>query len=38
MKVVAEGVRTPEQARLVRGLGCTWGQGELYGPPVPAAA
>lgn len=37
MKVVAEGVRTPEQARLVRGLGCTWGQGELYGPPVPAA-
>jgi len=38
MKVVAEGVRTPEQARMVRGLGCTWGQGDLYGPPVPAVS
>jgi len=37
MRVVAEGVRTDEQARIVRGLGCTWGQGDLYGAPVPAA-
>lgn len=37
MRVVAEGVRTDEQARIVRALGCTWGQGDLYGAPVPAA-
>jgi EAL domain-containing protein (putative c-di-GMP-specific phosphodiesterase class I) len=37
MRVVAEGIRTEEQARMVRALGCAWGQGDLYGPPVPAA-
>jgi EAL domain-containing protein (putative c-di-GMP-specific phosphodiesterase class I) len=37
MRVVAEGVRTAAQERTVRALGCTWGQGELYGPPMPAA-
>ncbi len=37
MRVVAEGIRTEDQARMVRALGCAWGQGDLYGPPVPAA-
>ena len=36
--VNAEGVETPEQAALLRLLGCGEGQGYLYGRPVPSAA
>jgi diguanylate cyclase (GGDEF)-like protein/PAS domain S-box-containing protein len=37
LKVVAEGVETPEQARMLRELGCDMAQGFLYSPPVPLA-
>ncbi len=37
MKVVAEGIETAEQAALLTALGCTHGQGYLYGRPVMAA-
>jgi EAL domain-containing protein (putative c-di-GMP-specific phosphodiesterase class I)/GGDEF domain-containing protein len=37
LKVVAEGVETPEQARLLQVLQCDFGQGFLYSPAVPAA-
>jgi EAL domain-containing protein (putative c-di-GMP-specific phosphodiesterase class I) len=32
--VVAEGVETAEQARLLTDLGCTVGQGHLYAPAI----
>jgi predicted signal transduction protein with EAL and GGDEF domain len=35
LKVVAEGVETEEQARLLRRLRCDQAQGFLYSPPVP---
>jgi diguanylate cyclase (GGDEF)-like protein/PAS domain S-box-containing protein len=35
MSVVAEGVETPEQARLLRELGCDCAQGYLYSRPAP---
>jgi diguanylate cyclase (GGDEF)-like protein len=37
IRVNAEGVETPEQAALLRLLGCGEGQGYLYGRPVSAA-
>jgi EAL domain-containing protein (putative c-di-GMP-specific phosphodiesterase class I) len=36
--VVAEGVETEAQARLLRQLGCQLGQGFLYGRPAPELA
>ncbi len=36
MATVAEGIETDEQARYLRGRGCTLGQGYLYSRPVPA--
>jgi predicted signal transduction protein with EAL and GGDEF domain len=36
LKVVAEGVETEDQARLLRRLRCDQAQGFLYSPPVPA--
>ena len=35
LRVVAEGVETPEQARALVGLGCGMAQGMLYGSAVP---
>jgi diguanylate cyclase (GGDEF)-like protein/PAS domain S-box-containing protein len=35
LRVVAEGVETPEQARALVGLGCGMAQGLLYGSAVP---
>ena len=35
---VAEGVATPAQLRLLRGLGCELGQGSLFADPVDAAS
>ena len=35
LKVVAEGVETEEQAKLLRLLRCEQAQGYLYGRPVP---
>lgn len=34
---VAEGIETPDQARLMRDMGCTIGQGYLFAKPMPAA-
>lgn len=36
LKVVAEGVETPEQLRFLRTLGCDQYQGYHFSPPVPA--
>ncbi len=37
MKVVAEGIETEEEAKLLKLLRCEYGQGYLYGKPLPAA-
>jgi len=37
MACVAEGIETPEQERVLRGLGCRFGQGWHFGRPQPAA-
>lgn len=36
MDVLAEGVETPEQARFLGEIGCSWLQGFLYAKPMPA--
>mgnify|MGYP002651014040 CR=1 FL=1 len=38
LSVIAEGIETAEQARVVQKLGCTEGQGYLYGKPLDAAS
>jgi EAL domain-containing protein (putative c-di-GMP-specific phosphodiesterase class I) len=35
MDVVAEGIETYEQYRLLRELGCRYGQGYLFARPLP---
>ena len=37
LKVVAEGIETPEQGEYLRGLGCEYAQGFLYSRPLSAA-
>ena len=34
--IVAEGIETPSQASIIRGMGAQYGQGYLYSKPVPA--
>lgn len=36
--IIAEGIETKEQAKMLIELGCTHGQGYLYSKPVPASA
>jgi len=38
LKVVAEGVETPEQLDLLRSMGCDQYQGYYFSPPLNAAA
>ena len=35
MGVIAEGVETEAQVRYLRDLGCGWGQGYYFSPPLP---
>jgi diguanylate cyclase (GGDEF)-like protein len=37
LKIVAEGIETDEQLTCLTALGCQYGQGYLFGGPVPAA-
>lgn len=37
MDVVAEGIETPEQVALLRQMGCRYGQGFLFSPPLEPA-
>lgn len=37
MRIVAEGIETRQQHRILEELGCVFGQGFLFGRPVPAA-
>ncbi|WP_413204956.1 EAL domain-containing protein [Rhodospirillum sp. A1_3_36] len=38
LRLVAEGIETPEQAEFLKGLGCELGQGYYYSKPVTAEA
>jgi EAL domain-containing protein (putative c-di-GMP-specific phosphodiesterase class I) len=38
MDAIAEGIETPAQAKLLRAMGCEFGQGYLFSRPVPAKA
>ena len=38
IQTVGEGVETATQAQTLRELGCTYGQGFLFGRPLPAPA
>ncbi|MDE7099189.1 MAG: EAL domain-containing protein, partial [Ruminococcus sp.] len=36
IKTIAEGIENPEQEEILRKAGCDYGQGYLYGKPMPA--
>ena len=38
LDVVAEGIETPSQRDLLRGMGCRYGQGYLFSKPAPTAS
>lgn len=38
INVIAEGVESAEQEEILKGLGCRYGQGYLYGKPMPVKA
>ena len=37
LRTIAEGIETARQAERLREIGCEYGQGYFYGPPMPAA-
>ena len=37
IEVIAEGIESAQQAAVLSELGCIWGQGFYYSPPLPAA-
>ena len=37
MHVIAEGIEDPAQVKLLRSIGCAYGQGHLFAPPMAAA-
>ena len=38
IEAVAEGIETEEQNRLLIGMGCVYGHGYLFAPPLPEEA
>jgi EAL domain-containing protein (putative c-di-GMP-specific phosphodiesterase class I) len=36
LRVIAEGIETAEQLNYLKSLGCDWGQGYYFSPPLPA--
>ncbi|HTV11047.1 MAG TPA: EAL domain-containing protein [Acidimicrobiales bacterium] len=37
VRVIAEGIETPQQRQWLADVGCSWGQGYLFCPPLPAS-
>ena len=37
LRVIAEGIETAVQQEILAELGCPWGQGYLFSPPLPAS-
>jgi EAL domain-containing protein (putative c-di-GMP-specific phosphodiesterase class I) len=35
--VIAEGIESSQQSAVLSELGCIWGQGFYYSPPLPAS-
>ena len=36
LQVIAEGIETEDQAALLHAMGCLYGQGFFFSPPIPS--